>query len=108
MSTAGPVRKVECGVQKLGAIVAVKLGSGQVQHIDLAGDHTELRAEELGERRVRQCGGAIVGRGQQGGGVYRHEGAGILEYVAAKPGIGRDLEEAAGQRPSFWVSTLSV
>jgi hypothetical protein len=51
MSTAGPVeghRKVECGVQKLGAVVAVKLGCFQIQRIDLVSDYTELRAKELG------------------------------------------------------------
>jgi hypothetical protein len=54
-----------------------------------------LRAEELGERRIHQCCGAIVGRGQQGSGVYRHNGAGVLERIAAEPGIGRELEKPA-------------
>ena len=71
-------RKSQRRVQELRAVVAAELPLESIDRENLAGDETDLGADELHERRAHQAGGRLVRLRQKGRGIDGGDGARII------------------------------
>ena len=94
--------EIQGRVEELGVVVVGERVVVAAERVHLPGIHPEPLAEELRERQVHERrGGRVVGLGQQGEHVDRHDGSGVLVLGVPVAGEGLDLEEAAGPEPEL-------